>query len=1003
MKLKNKLFILFLVITVIPLFFISTMFYFNAQSYLSDLMIRDLNHVADLKDEKISKFFDEVKKDLEVAQGYFNIKENLPIVSGFFDDKQNPKYIAAKKMLDDQLLVLQDKKNFIDVMLVNKYGRIVYSSNPDHESKSKEFILDDFQFGIFENAKKEIYFSDPYKRQSDKYGYKSGILAAAPVSDFNGKFAGEIIFELDMNQIYELIRVSGEFAETEEVLIGKKNNGNEILILNNLRYEKDTALNKKILIGDIFGVSMQKAVQGETGSGLQVDYRGAEVLANWRQLRYFGWGMVVKIDAKEALAPVNNLKNVVSLVGIVEFFAILAIIWGASKSISDPIEKLRKGVEIITKGNLNYKVGTSAKDEIGELSRAFDNMLGQLNESQQRYIDLIESTPICVKVYDASGQLVFINEGGRKEHSLGINDNILKWDWFATISDGYREMVREKFNKALKGEKSIVEFEHLSNTGKNEWDSSYITPIKDKDGKVISVIIYSLDVSKLKEAELNLEKKIKERTKELAESENRYRTLVDLSPDVFVVHADEKVIFINNAGVKLLGANSVEDIVGKPISKFIYPDSLKVARKRIKETLKFGKIQPLVYEKFIKMDGSFVDVEVTSVSITFQGKLAVQTIARDISERKKSEDLLRQSYVDLEKFRLAVENASDHVIITNREGMIIYANKAAEKLTGYTWEEMNGKKASLWGKQMPIDFYADMWKIIKEDKKSFSGELVNCRKNGQLYEAELRISPIFDEFGNVEYFVGIERDISKMKKIDRVRSEFVSIVSHQLQTPLTSIKWVIERLLKDKSHSEKTKEYFEDIHISVERLSNIVSDLINVSRIESGASISVNPVKINLVEFINSSIREWSILCEKKSIQFYFLRHPEILDIETDKGILGNIFQSLVSNAIEYTPENGKIEISVVVKKDSFILSVNDTGIGIPKADQENIFKKFSRARNAKLIKPNGSGIGLYIANELVKLLDGRIWFESEENNGTTFYIEFPIKSVAKKGEKTVI
>lgn len=1004
MKLKNKLFFLFLVITVIPLFFIAILVFYNARNYFGDLITRDLSHIADLKAQKVENFFIEIRRDLEVAQDYYNIKENLPVVSAFFNKKTDPQYIASKKRLDGQLKTLQESKGLIDVMLSDASGKIVYHSNDKHEEKFSENFLNDFAPEIFEKSKKGIYFSEPYKKLSDKYEYKVGILAVAPIYGFDGKFIGEVAFEIGMNLIYELIRVSGDFGETEEILIAKKINDTEVLILNNLRYEKDAALNKKIAIGDKFGFPIQQAALGNNGFGLTTDYRGVEVLANWRYLSDLGWGMVTKIDASEAFAPVNNLKNIIILVGFAEFLAILSVIFAASKLISDPIEKLRKGVGIISSGNLSYKIGTTAKDEVGVLSRAFEEILGQLNESHKRYIDLIESTPVCVKVFDASGKLIFINKGGREEHLLSDDYDISKWDWISTIENPYKKIVKEKFEKALKGEKSVVEFEHKTDKARNRWDSSVLSPIKDKNGKVVSVIVHSLDITKLKDIESNLGEKVEERTHDLLESEKRYRTLVDLSPDAFIVHSGEKVIFVNDAAVKLLGANSPDKIIGKSTMNFVHPDSADVVKNRIKEMLTKGKGVPMIYEKFLRLDGSAVDVEVVAIPIMFQGKKSIQVIARDVSNHKKVEDLLRRSYIDLEKFRLAVESASDHIILTDPEGVIIYVNKAAEKLTGYSFDEMVGNKPSLWGKQMPMEFYRNMWNVIKKDKKTFAGEMTNKRKTGQLYEVELHISPVFDEVGNIQYFVGIEKDITAIKNIERTRREFISIASHQLQTPLTAIKWVIERFLKDKTLNEKNRGYMDDIYLSTRRLSSIVNDLLNVSRIESGAAISVNPVKMDMIGFLNESMKEWSPLFDKKQIKNSFVKDIESLDVETDKGIMGNIFQCLVSNAIEYTANNGNIII--LIKKlddDKFLFSVKDTGIGIPKADKEKMFMKFSRADNAKLVKPSGTGIGLYVAKELVKLLGGKIWFESEENVGTTFFVELPMKSKEIKGEKKII
>ena len=239
-----------------------------------------------------------------------------------------------------------------------------------------------------------------------------------------------------------------------------------------------------------------------------------------------------------------------------------------------------------------------------------------------------------------------------------------------------------------------------------------------------------------------------------------------------------------------------------------------------------------------------------------------------------------------------------------------------------------------------------------------------------------------------------------LKGVDREKSDFISVASHQLRTPLTGIQWVVERLLKtQKNLTLQAEEYLNDIHTSAKRLSNLVDTLLNVSRIESG-KIGVNPESIEIVEFVKGYFSECMPLCAKKNISLSLKKYPPKLDAVTDQNALRNIIQSLISNAIEYTPEDGKIEISIEKKERTFILTVEDTGIGIPRKEQSSIFEKFTRASNAKLAKTEGTGLGLYIAKQAVELLGGKIWFDSEVGKGTKFYVELPLKSATTKGEK---
>lgn len=238
-----------------------------------------------------------------------------------------------------------------------------------------------------------------------------------------------------------------------------------------------------------------------------------------------------------------------------------------------------------------------------------------------------------------------------------------------------------------------------------------------------------------------------------------------------------------------------------------------------------------------------------------------------------------------------------------------------------------------------------------------------------------------------------------LKGVDRDKSDFISVASHQLRTPLTAIKWVTERVLKTQKLSIEAIEYLGDIQRSAQRLSDLVDILLNVSRIEGGR-VGISPKALDLVDFIKDYFSEVMPLCAEKNINLSFENYPPNLNITTDPSALRNIIQSLVSNAIEYTPEEGRIEISLVPYEKKFLLSVKDSGIGIDKEERPRIFEKFFRADNAKRVKTDGTGLGLYIVKQAVELLGGKIWFESKENNGTTFFVELPMKSKPKAGER---
>ncbi|HBT74979.1 TPA: hypothetical protein DEB29_03200 [Candidatus Wolfebacteria bacterium] len=356
---------------------------------------------------------------------------------------------------------------------------------------------------------------------------------------------------------------------------------------------------------------------------------------------------------------------------------------------------------------------------------------------------------------------------------------------------------------------------------------------------------------------------------------------------------------------------------------------------------------------------------------------------------------------DLEKFKLAVEGASDHIIITDKEGIILYANKAAEEITGYSIDEMKGNRPSLWGKQMPAEFYRRMWRTIKEDRQSFHGEVTNKRKNGQLYIAESHISPIFDEKQNLYGFVGVERDITRQKEIDKSKTEFVSIASHQLRTPLTIINWYVEMLTTSNTElSEKQRQYLDEIMRASKRMIDLVNALLNVSRIDMGTfMVDVQP--LDFASVMNETLKDLAPQITSKKLQITKNYGEQLPQINADPKLLRMVFQNLLTNAVKYTQESGVIVIALNEHDGDILISIKDTGLGIPIDQQSKIFTKFFRADNARAKEPDGNGLGLYIIKSLIEYSSGKVWFESEENKGTTFYVSLPLTGMkAKQGTR---
>lgn len=379
-----------------------------------------------------------------------------------------------------------------------------------------------------------------------------------------------------------------------------------------------------------------------------------------------------------------------------------------------------------------------------------------------------------------------------------------------------------------------------------------------------------------------------------------------------------------------------------------------------------------------------------------------KTLEQKVFERTRD---LADVVADLKKFKLAVEDVYDHIIISDSEGVVLYANPAAEKITGFKREEIVGKKAgALWGGLMDKTFYEKMWKTIKIEKKTFLGNIINKRKTGEQYESEIHISPILDKDSNPIFFVAIERDITKEKAIDKAKTEFVSLVSHQFRTPLTSINWYIEILQggDEGELNDKQKEFLSEIYKSSKRMVQLVNDLLNVSRLET-ARLKIEPVPTDLIAFLNGVRKELEPQIHNAGCQV-LLDFPEkkIATVNVDQELLRQVIVNLLINAINYSSaaKKGNVIVSLSVSAKEYTISVKDDGIGVPKDVQSRIFEKFFRGDNAREVVVEGNGLGLYLSKQIMEVSGGTIGFSSEVGQGTKFYVTIPLAGMKpKQGE----
>lgn len=237
----------------------------------------------------------------------------------------------------------------------------------------------------------------------------------------------------------------------------------------------------------------------------------------------------------------------------------------------------------------------------------------------------------------------------------------------------------------------------------------------------------------------------------------------------------------------------------------------------------------------------------------------------------------------------------------------------------------------------------------------------------------------------------------KLHDLDERKSEFVSIVAHQLRTPLSGIKWTLSMLINGEFGPLATeqKTFLMKAYENNQRLIALIEDMLSVDRIESGRSKFVFS-EIQLLDLFDNVLYELHSSAEQAGVIIEFgVRPSDLPKVLADSEQMRAVTQNLIDNAVRYTPRGGKIIISFFVEGEFVKVSIKDSGIGIPVADQARIFSRFFRSRNAIKVKPDGSGLGLFIIKGIIEHHGGKAWFESKEGQGTTFY--FTVKIAPKK------
>jgi PAS domain S-box-containing protein len=466
----------------------------------------------------------------------------------------------------------------------------------------------------------------------------------------------------------------------------------------------------------------------------------------------------------------------------------------------------------------------------------------------------------------------------------------------------------------------------------------------------------------------------------LVESENRMRRRVELLADAVIeTNADWELVFLNPAWESLTGL-SVEECLGQAARDF-FPEECRadVASVLADRT---GEHQELT-TRLLRPSGRTIHVVLTTSPIPTGGVVAV---LRDVTREREFQE-------ELGKLSVVASSTSNLVVITDMHGFIDWVNPAFEARTGYTLNEVRGRKPGsfLQGPGTDQDAVGRIRTAIHQ-RRSISEELLNYTKSGEPYWINLNLTPVIDAEGRLERFISVQADTTERKRVERMKTQFVSTVSHELRTPLTAISGALGLLAGGVAGPlpGQATRLLGIAKQNSERLTLLINDLLDMERlVEDGLPIEseIQP----LMPIIELSVDDNQTYAGKYGVQLTLAERCDHVLVDVDSLRLMQVMSNLLSNSCKFAPEGTSVNVTVGAGGGLVRISVTDRGPGVPESFRAVIFEKFSQADASDTRAIGGTGLGLAISKELVERMGGTIGYRSVEGDGATFYVDLPI------------
>ncbi len=627
-----------------------------------------------------------------------------------------------------------------------------------------------------------------------------------------------------------------------------------------------------------------------------------------------------------------------------------------------------------------------------------------ITSRKKREKELIETSQMLNSTLESTNNGVLVV--GNEEGILTVNERFLQmWNINKTpeeLKGNHKGELLEQAHVQLKDPEEFLK--KVESLYKNPHAKSFDV-LHFKDGRIFERYSQPLLIKNKPRGRVwsfrNITK-LRQAMESLQESEQRYKLLFD-TPEILISVFDRNGIcqMVNQKGADMFNMKP-EEITGLSYEQ-LHPGQGHTYIQILKQVIDSGVPQEFEHDLHCMGETYYFLTQAQPIPDTEGNSTLAQVISIDITDRKKAEEEVRRREAFLSTI---IDNIPDQIFIKDAKDLkFIRTNKAMENTIGYAREELIDKTDyDIFPDEQANVFRLEDKRILKDNNTlNIPEEKVRTSQGTRIFNTKK--IPIQDNTGRPAYLLGISRDITELKQTEdiliqskiaaeeanRTKSDFLANMSHELRTPMNSIIGFSQVLKKEEAGklNEKQDRYVSNVLKSANHLLKIINDILDISKVESG-NMDLEPENTNVAHTILETIALVSPLAKKGNIK---LSH-EIEDMEfemfIDRTKLKEVMYNLLSNAIKFTPENGKVRVTVKVNNGSLEVSISDTGVGINKENFSTIFDPFKQADSSRARRYEGTGLGLALVKNYVEMHGGRIWVESEVGKGSTFTFSIP-------------